>query len=111
MKYLELGKKVKIKRGTRIFYNLGANSFKKKGSDWVINQMNEENAKKLNGTYSKKIFFDGTVLVSDPEIVHGEDMRFCEVALNEERFHLLIDDTYDLKQKREDQSPPKNWSF
>ena len=111
MKTLTLGEKVKIKKGARVFYNLSANAFKKKKNSWAINQMTEQQAKQSKGCYTKKANYDGEVIVSDPEIVYLEGLRFCEVFVDDKRCHLLIEDTIKQNEKENELVPAKAWEI
>lgn len=106
----QVGQQVHIKRGARLFYNFGASSLRyDKKKDWIINQVPEKEGKEQKKCYTKKVHFDGTVEISDPEIVYANDMVFCKITINDEVCHILAADLY--AQKEKPTTPAKEWNI
>lgn len=112
-KQFSLGQKVKIKRGARLFYNLSANDFKYKNGQWSIAQITEDEYKRTKrGCYTKKVNFDGEVVITDPQILFGEDLKFCEIIIADKHCKILADDLYNPQDPEGlDTTPPKVWNF
>lgn len=107
---LAVGTIVKIKHGATIFYNFGSNSLRftpKVG--WTISQVHKNESKDLGRCYTKKITFNGTAEVQDPEILFGEQFIFCRVVLADEVFHVLKDDL--VRENENNAVPAKRWQI
>lgn len=112
MSKIEYGQRLKIKHGARLFFNLNTSSLKFKNGKWIISQVAESVYQQTKqGCYTKKVNFDGTVYISDPEVVFGDEWIFCEIVIDDKNCFVLREDLIIEGETQQNLKPAREWNF